>query len=237
MNPEEKAAFSKMTRKKKLEHIFYYYKWHIIISVFVLIFLISLVHGILTAKKTVFSLAMVNSNVTPSDKPPIVTDFGSTCTDFDPGKQQMTSEFLYIDQNSMGGSALAIQQKLMTMMASGSLDVLLSPKDMTDQFALAWAFCDLRDLLSEETLNELEESGYKIYYYSYENEDNNSITDVPIGVDISSSPVIKSGFSSNSGQITPYYDNKGPGSVIYTVIIKSENKNRAVDFLKYLTAQ
>ena len=237
MNPEEKAAFSKMTRKKKLEHIFYYYKWHIIISAGVLIFLISLIHGVLTRKTTVFSLAMVNSNVNPSDRPAIVTDFGSACPDFDPDKEQMTSEFLYIDTNSMTGSAAAIQQKLLTMMAAGTLDVLLAPKDITDQYALASAFCDLRDVIPEETLKELEKNGYKIYYYKYENEDDNSITDVPIGVDISDAPVIKSGFSSNSGQITPYYKDNGPNTVIYTVIIKSENKSRAVDFLKYLTAQ
>ncbi len=241
MTTEEKNSlrqtFRKMPLKEKISYIFYYYKWHMIIAAALLIFITSITYGIMTTKKVVFDAVMINSNVTAPDSPPIMEDFAKKQNNWDPQKECMTIDYIDLDVEMQDQATLATEQKILAMIAAEDMDCMIAPKNVIDKYASAGAFTDLRELISEEKLNEIEQAGYKLYYIDRKNEEDNSITRVLAGIDISDASVIKSGFSTNSGQIRPYYDNNPSSVPIYSVIINSTNKNRAVDFFSYLTAR
>jgi len=118
----------------------------------------------------------------------------------------------------------------------GSIDGMIAPEDVINKYVPMGAYRDLRELLTENELSGLEEKGFKIHYTDYKESEGNSITHVPVGIYISDSPVIKSGFQSNSGEKIPYYESSPKSEPIYTVMINSSHTDRAVDFIRYLTA-
>ncbi|MBO6111550.1 MAG: hypothetical protein J6P45_00680 [Lachnospiraceae bacterium] len=240
MTPEEikeqKRKFSEMNFRQKAGYISYYYKWHIIIIAALVIFLGSFVHGMLTEKETVFHLTVINSNVTALDSPPLISDFSQKDGSFNPDKEEMSAEYLTMDLSYTDVTTMSTDQKLIAMIAAGSIDGMIAPEDVINKYVPMGAYRDLRELLTENELSGLEEKGFKIHYADYKESEGNSITHVPVGIYISDSPVIKSGFQSNSGEKIPYYESSPKSEPIYTVMINSSHTDRAVDFIRYLTA-
>ncbi|MBR1876447.1 MAG: hypothetical protein IJ805_05015 [Lachnospiraceae bacterium] len=239
MTPEEikeqKRKFSEMNFRQKAGYISYYYKWHIIIIAALVIFLGSFVHGMLTEKETVFHLTVINSNVTALDSPPLISDFSQKDGSFNPDKEEMSAEYLTMDLSYTDVTTMSTDQKLIAMIAAGSIDGMIAPEDVINKYVPMGAYRDLRELLTENELSGLEEKGFKIHYADYKESEGNSITHVPVGIYISDSPVIKSGFQSNSGEKIPYYESSPKSEPIYTVMINSSHADRAVDFIRYLT--
>ena len=67
LSPQEKAArkaaFRSLSPAKKLEHIYLYYKWPILLGLIALLVLTSVLHRQLTAKEPVLYEALVNVSV------------------------------------------------------------------------------------------------------------------------------------------------------------------------------
>jgi len=240
MNTDEnmaKTAFRRLSLKKKISHIFYYYKWHMIIGAALLIFLLSVIHGALNYKKTVFEALMINSNVTAADNPSLMSDFEPEVTDLDPKKERLNAEYMNLDLNSFDQMTIGTEQKILAMITAEEVDCMIGPIDVMEKYAALGAFTDLRDIITGDELEEFKKNGYEPWYFDVRDEETNKITHVLAGLKIKDAPVIKNGFTSGSGQILPYFENRADSFPIYGVIINSNNKNRAVDFLYHLTAQ
>jgi hypothetical protein len=126
-----------MSKKKKAEYIWEYYKLHIIGILVVISIIVSLVHSQITKVDYVFNLTMLGNTVN-TDK---VTDLQSKLTsvvvkDGDTKKQAIISNM------SLGGSASSdptmesqYMQKFVAQLSVGELDVVILDKDMFESFA------------------------------------------------------------------------------------------------------
>ena len=240
MNKDEntaKNAFRRLSLKKKISHIFYYYKWHMIIGAALLIFLLSIIHGALSYKKIVFEAVMINSNVTAADNPSLMSDFEPEVAGLNPKKERLNAEYMNLDLNSFDQVTIGTEQKILAMITAGEMDCMIGPEAVMEKYADLGAFTDLRDIITGEELEAFEKNGYEPWYYNIKDEETGKITRVLAGLEIKDAPVIKTGFRSGSGQILPYFENRADSYPIYGVIFNSDSKNRAVDFLYHLTAQ
>ncbi len=59
----QKAAFQNMNRKEKLDHVFTYYRWYIILGIIALIILISVIYRNATRKDPLVYLALTNVTI------------------------------------------------------------------------------------------------------------------------------------------------------------------------------
>ena len=58
---EEREALKHGTWKEKLSYFFDYYKWHVVVTIAAIIFIVSITYQIVTRKDTAFYAAMVNA--------------------------------------------------------------------------------------------------------------------------------------------------------------------------------
>ena len=74
---QEREALKNESFKKKLEYFVYYYKWHVIITLAVVIFLGTLAHDILTAKDYALYGVFLNSYAQEEPKEAMMTELAS----------------------------------------------------------------------------------------------------------------------------------------------------------------
>ena len=75
---EEREALKNGTPKQKLAYFWYYYKWHVIIALVVIIMIVSFVKQLTDRKDPAFYAVMLNASLLDqmtSEQPDFVTDF------------------------------------------------------------------------------------------------------------------------------------------------------------------
>ena len=75
---EEREALKNGTPKQKLAYFWYYYKWHVIIALVVIIMIVSFVKQLTDRKDPSFYAVMLNASLLDqmtSEQPDFVTDF------------------------------------------------------------------------------------------------------------------------------------------------------------------
>lgn len=231
---EQKKKLKDMTMKEKAGYIFYYYKWHILIALVVVSVAGSFIHNLMTRKEDVFFLEVINSNVPLDGTGDLIEPYQEKAADFDPEKQQMTADYSYIDVNGGDYMNMATDQKVTAMLTVGSIDAMIAPPSVIEKYKATECFTDMREVLPEDLRKLLEERGAEYYYSKITDVTTNTVTDVPIGVIIKDTPVIKSGFTDNNGIDQKYYADASGNYPVYTLMYNSAHMDRAVDFLYYL---
>ncbi|MBU3113979.1 hypothetical protein [Clostridium lacusfryxellense] len=137
-----------MSKKKKAEYIWEYYKLHIIGVLVVISIIGSLVHSQITKVDYVFNLTMLGNTVN-TDK---VTDLQSKLTSL-VVKDGDTKKEAIISNMSLGGSTSSdptmesqYMQKFVAQLSVGELDVVILDKDMFESFAKQDMFLRLDNL-------------------------------------------------------------------------------------------
>ena len=75
---EEREALKRGTPKQKLAYFWYYYKWHVIISVIIIGMLVSFIYQFVNRKDTAFNAVLLNASLLDqmsSEQPDFLTDF------------------------------------------------------------------------------------------------------------------------------------------------------------------
>ncbi len=230
----QQAKLKDMTLKQKIGYVIYYYKWHILIVSALIIFLISFIHGYVTQKEEVFFMEVINSSVPSTDDPDLISAFEATAENYDPARQKMTVDYSYIDLVNTDYLSMTNDQKVVAMLTAGTIDAMIAPPDVTDKYIATECFCDLREVLPKDLLDRLTDEGYEFYYDKNSKENTSDASRVPIGVIISNTPVIKSGYIDNNGIHQMYYKATEKSYPIYSVMFNSAHQDRAVDYLYYL---
>ncbi len=231
---EQQKKLKDMNLKEKAGYIIYYYKWHILIVLVILSVAASFIHNLATKKENVFFLEVLNSNVPLDGSGDLIEPYLEKAEDFDPQKQQMTADYCFIDVNGGDYMSMATDQKVTAMLTVGSIDAMIAPPAVIEKYKATECFTDMREVLPQDLRNRLEEAGIEFYYSKITDVNTNTVTDVPIGVIIADTPVIKSGFTDNNGIDHKYYDDASGTFPVYTVMYNSANMKRAVDFLDHL---
>lgn len=156
---EEREALKHGTFKEKLSYFFYYYKWHVLVTVFVIIAVTSLIVQVLSRKETAFYIALINAIALSSSETSgrSFEEYADIDTD--------TSEVIYdttmrIDFNTINEETINSTEKFVVYLASAEMDVVVSDADIIRQYAHNGTFYDLQSFLTEEQYE-----AYSPYFY------------------------------------------------------------------------
>lgn len=125
-----------MSKKKKAEYIWEYYKLHII-GVLVLICIIgSIIHGQITKVDYVFNLTMLGNTVDTNKMTDLETQLTSVVVKDGDKKKQATISNMSLGDSNNSDSAMSSQymQKFVAQLSVGELDVVILDKDMFESF-------------------------------------------------------------------------------------------------------
>lgn len=159
---EEREALKNGTFKEKLSYFWDYYKWYVIGTICIVLFVGSFVHQIVTRKDTAFNAVMLNaSTMFPLEtQDPYELEFAEYA-DIDLNEYDIFFDTsIRIDENLIDENAYTSVQKLAVYTAAGDLDVMVTDTDSFRKYANSYTFHDLREFLNAEQI-----AKYEPYFY------------------------------------------------------------------------
>ena len=158
---EEREAIKHADFKTKAKYFWDYYKIHTIVAVSLVIFIVVLIHDIVTTKKDAIFIVPLNCLVESEED---VSAFGQSYAEYagiDTGKYEVEIDYnINFEQNALEELQMSAPQRLMAYTATGALDVIIGGADIFPEQANQGMFGDLRDILSVEQL-----AKYEPYFY------------------------------------------------------------------------
>ena len=200
---EEREALKHGTPKEKLSYFMYYYKWHVIVAVCVIIAVSVLANQILTRKDTVFYAAMINGVDTLSLDPKDDPFYQYSGIDADKSAVVYDTSML-IDINSTNEISISSAQKFVVFLAAAQMDVVISGENVIQKYAHNGTFYDLTKFLTEEQIKEY------VPEYPDPRHPENMKQPVPVGIYVTDCPNLTDRFifaDSNSGIILSVMSN------------------------------
>ncbi len=223
-----------MTFSGKVSYIWEYYKWHILITILVLIALISFIVDRVTAKETVFYVTFINSSLTDPSKSTLMKDFSRTESSFDPKKEQMildTGSFMNLAEPD--AVTMAYDEKMAASYAVGFVDVTVADRDIIEKYGAVGAYANLDYLLDDDLKEQLEKLGFSLLYVESDPEVTEEQSVIPVGIFLKNSPRLKKGFT-DGGSTLPFFDEALGHEPVFAVSVKSSHTGCAIDFLRFL---
>lgn len=148
----QKAAFQNMNRKEKLDHVFTYYKWYIILGIVVLIILVSVIYRNVTKKDPLVYLALTNVAIGEDMEASLTGGYIKAGGEDRKGAVYLYKD-LYISENAdiiNHEYAYASRMKLMGSVNAGRLDLVLMNREAYDMLSRSGYLLELAPLLSGE---------------------------------------------------------------------------------------
>lgn len=219
VNDEIKAERQKLvgkTKKEKFNYFIEYYKFHTIAILVASILIILFARDLIMQKDTVMSAIYVNGfpNV---DTEEIMVDFSSYLGIDDKKEDVLLDASYYLSADDTSEYTYTYIQKIVVMVAAGSLDAFVADEDYFVQYALQGYFYDLSTILSAEQLETYQDN---LIYVDVPDDDNDQA--VPVGVRVT---------DANKIVDTASY----PNSEAYLGVVASSNYvENALAFLAYL---
>lgn len=155
---EEWNAFKALSFKKKLEHIWLYYKWGILVAAAVVCMLISIAGTVAkNSRETLISGIFINNSTSQQGYAHLTDDYHS----YRGGSKDQKVELIsgrHIDFDAEGPSQedAAAFMIVASMIAAESLDYIITDEASLDDFVEQEVVLDLRELLSQEALSRWE---------------------------------------------------------------------------------
>ncbi|MGN0300818.1 MAG: hypothetical protein ACI4C2_05660 [Lachnospiraceae bacterium] len=200
----------------KFKYYVYYYKIPVIVGIGVLVFLISLVHSIVTAKDTVLSVALLNANQ-EVDYSLFLDEYFQT-TDYDAGKTEMRIDASYCFYDNY--SNYQNEQRFFVATAAEQIDVVIGSKEIFEKYADMGYFIDLSKLMDADTYSKYSDMAHTTSL----TEEYGGNTEVS-GLDITNWDCISK---------LKWYE--GSDEPVYIgIVCESKNKEQAIDFINYLS--
>ena len=200
----------------KFKYYVYYYKIPVIVGIGVLVFLISLVHSIVTAKDTVLSVALLNANQ-EVDYSLFMDEYFQT-TDYDAGKTEMRIDASYCFYDNY--SNYQNEQRFFVATAAEQIDVVIGSKEIFEKYADMGYFIDLSKLMDADTYSKYSDMAHTTSL----TEEYGGNTEVS-GLDITNWDCISK---------LKWYE--GSDEPVYIgIVCESKNKEQAIDFINYLS--
>lgn len=214
---EEREQIKHAPLPKRLEYFKDYYLLPVGIGVAAVIFIIVLAVSVLTKKEEALYVSLINfadlgaadeNLVKPFEERYIDTKKQEVIVDISSFISTEDEEINFVKYNYES------EQKLLTLVMAGEIDLIVSGGDVIEHYEEQEWFDDLRTILGEETLKELDDDGLILY-------DN----DVPIAVSLEKSAIFRENY---------YYNGEQDGTIYAAFPAGPENRDLAVLFLNYL---
>lgn len=217
MPKEQMTPFKELSFGAKIKHIFYYYKYHMLAAVLIIITVLSFIYSYRANDyDTVCSFAIADGRMSGSteDSDAITTGF-TAYLGIDGKKQRVQCDYHYtllanpLDQD--GGVSIA---KIYTLASTGSLDGFIANRDNIDFFSTDTELflTDLREVLTTAELDKLADN---IVYYTMED-----ATRIPIAVDLTHTKI----------KTETDFTIENP---CYGIVVTAPNLENATEFIRY----
>lgn len=158
---KERELIKNADFKTKVKYFWDYYKWHSLIVVIAIVFVITLIYNIMTRKEDALFAAMLNCTVLDDYQAFVFEEDYKKYIDLDTKKYDIQIETtLDFNQSAVHEVNMSASQRLFVYISTGELDVILGGSDIFPQQANQGIFCDLREILSAEQLEK-----YEPYFY------------------------------------------------------------------------
>ncbi len=152
--------------KQRVEYFMDYYKWHVIGSVFFAVLIISFVYDVVTAKEEAFYALLLNSWKLDEVTEEMSDEFQqsiATTLEIDLEKESITLDSsMYMDYENQDSYFSTYIQKLVTYIATQTLDVIVTDETTFGYLVESAYFVDLYEYLSEEEIALYEDRFYYI---------------------------------------------------------------------------
>ena len=151
---EEWEAFKALSFQKKLEHIWLYYKWGIIVAVAVVCILISIAGTVKeNNRQTLISGIFINNSTSSQGYTHLQEGYWEYCGGNPDQKVELiTGRYIDFDAETLSQEDAAAFMIVASMIAAESLDYIITDEASLDDFEEQEVVLDLRELLPEETL-------------------------------------------------------------------------------------
>lgn len=164
---QEWASFKALSPKKKLEHIWIYYKWYILVGAAVICMLGSIARTVAdNSKETLISGIFINNSTSPEGYAHLMEDYWEYCGGNEDQKVELVgSRNIDFDAESPSQEDAAAFMIVSSMIAARSLDYIITDRASLDDFQEQEVILDLRELFPAETLTRwdvIEEDGAAI---------------------------------------------------------------------------
>ena len=139
---------SSMSKKKKAEYIWEYYKLHII-AVLVIIFIVaSFIHGQITKVDYVFNLTLLGNNVDDNKKTEVEKQLTNFVIKNGEQKKQAIIDVIPLEGSSKANASMSSisTQKFIANISVGGIDVIILDKVMFQSFASKGMFSRLDNI-------------------------------------------------------------------------------------------
>lgn len=160
-NTQEKyhiGTFKDLTFRKKIDHILHYYKWYILGGAALLCLIVSLVSTIFqNQKESLISGIFVNTATSEEGYAHVQDEYWDYCGgDEDTKVDLVTYRALDFTEETLSESDAANFMVVSCMIAARTLDYIICDESSACYFYQQEVVLDLRELLSEETLGNLD---------------------------------------------------------------------------------
>lgn len=190
-----RADLKPMTFAQKAEHIWMYYKEHMLVALIVLLLIIAVITSMITASQEVIaSGVMVNIFIDQEGYNYLSTDYFERLGG-EKGKEKVSLEYLYFgdleDPTNASDNATSIEV-LVARVSGQMLDYMILDQYAMETYIMYEVYMDLRDFFTEEELAELAEANLVIYAQQEGQEER-----WPVAVDISAIPFVQDNVNSD----------------------------------------
>lgn len=151
---EEWAAFKALSFRKKLEHIWIYYKWYILAAAAVICVLVSILGTVANNRKeTLISGIFINNATSQEGYACLAEDFWEYCgADADQKVELVTGRSIDFEAESPSQAEAAAFMTVTCMIAAKTLDYIITDEASAAHFMEQEVVMDLTQLLPEEAL-------------------------------------------------------------------------------------
>lgn len=156
---EERAALKNAPFKQKAAYFWDYYKWHVIVTISVILLVSVMISQILSRKDTALYLAMVNAADITSEELPDNNFAEYISLDTDKSDIVYDTSML-IDFSSSNEYIVSSLEKFVTYVAAAQLDIVVSGEEVIQKYAHNEVFLDISQFLSAE-----QTAKYSPYFY------------------------------------------------------------------------
>ena len=149
-----------MTFPQKVSHIWYYYKWFILGTVFVVGCIVSLIVSIASQKEDVFNVLIVD-NVS-KDAPRFITEQMKDRLHVTDDQEIRVDTTIHMDEDYNSSTVIYTSfQKFNTLLAVGDYDFIIDDGVVPQNYAEQDVLVDLRSMMTEEQQEQFEDRFYK----------------------------------------------------------------------------
>lgn len=210
---EKKTAFKDLSKKAKVQYIWDYYRWHIIVAICLVAFVISMIVHYATYKESVLDIVMVNT-LNPYEESISSTDEFFQQEKFTDKEEISVDTSITFSEDDNYSTNYYSDQKLTLKLSVGGADILFAPEFVFQQYADAGSMMPLTDFLTEAELALYQDA----IIYATDSETGETL---PCGLKLTDNQWL-----SDNGYYT--------GTVYLGIAYATDSKDNAVDFFHYV---